>query len=154
MLQGVELHPGDLDIVPSLTAENLTRLAMVIAEVGGIPESLGSWSVDPNGELQWQTDSTDPADLARWRPDPLDPDSFDHRFLSRLGDFDVVPRLAGEFSVLDESAKDVLVDGFVVRIASIEELLSTLTVPRRPKDAERVRRLRDIQRALRRPGSA
>jgi hypothetical protein len=50
--------------------------------VGGGPESLGSWSVDP--------------------------DSLDHRFLSRSGAFDIVPRVAGEFSVLDRSAKEVL----------------------------------------------
>ena len=90
-----------------------------------------------------------PQDLvarATWRPDPEDPASFDHLLDSDLGAIDVVPEVSGTYEELRPRAVQLEAYGERVWVESIADLLATLTIPRREKDAGRVRRLRELQR--------
>jgi hypothetical protein len=55
------------------------------------------------------------------KPDPADPDSFDHLYESDHGAFDVVPRLAGTYDELRTRA--VHLDG--VWLVALEDALAT-----------------------------
>jgi hypothetical protein len=66
-----------------------------------------------------------------------------------LGDFDVVPTLAGDFEMLSKSAVQRTAFGVQVQVAHVDEVLARLTVPRRQKDIHRVHMLREVQRLLR-----
>jgi len=160
MLHGVPLAPGDLDITPALDVDNLTRLAHALEslEARQDPEApFGHWERGGDGEQRWvETASTPEAVAARasWRPDPEDPASFDHLLQSKHGALDVVPEVGGTYDELTARAVRVEIDGVSVRVQSVDDLLATLTVPRRAKDRERVERLRAIQRGVRAdPGS-
>jgi hypothetical protein len=152
MLHGVALVPGDLDIAPALDRENLARLAKALAEVEarqdpGAP--FGRWQPQPDGEQRWIEHEPTAEEIAArtsWRPDPDDPASFDHLLQSAHGAIDVVPQVSGTYDELKLRAVRVHAFDRDVWVESIEDLLATLTVPRRQKDVERVRELRVLQR--------
>lgn len=147
LAHGVPLEPGDLDIVPDTAIANLERLAAAIADLEGRPPGpFGAWNELPGGEWRWVSRETKPEEIAAWRPDPADPDSFDHSLRTRLGNLDVVPRISGSFAELAPRAVERELAGRTVRVVHVHDLLARLTVPRREKDAERVRALRAIQR--------
>jgi hypothetical protein len=70
-----------------------------------------------------------------------------------LGNLDVVPELTGEYDALVKRAVRMEAHGCEVRVVHVDELLAALTLPRRKKDAPRVRQLREIQRRLGDDGS-
>jgi hypothetical protein len=150
-LHGVPLEPGDLDVTPSSDQENLGRLAAALEELGADidpEEPFGRWETGDDGERRWLAfEPTDADRKAReeWRPRPEDPASFDHLVRTRFGALDVVPEIAGSYEELQRRATLIEVDGRSVWIESIEDQLATLTIPRRSKDASRVRALRAIQ---------
>ena len=146
LVHGVALEPGDLDVVPREDIDNLERLADLLVEIEATPFAFGHWTRDEQGERRWVEEQTTPERLAAWRPDPHDIATFDHLYVTRLGDFDVVPELTGTYADLDARALAVGFDGSLVRVPPIGDLLEGLTVPRRPKDVDRVRALRAIQR--------
>ncbi len=84
-----------------------------------------------------------------WRPDPSDPGSFDYLLQSKHGAVDVVPEVSGTYDELITRAARLDIGGVSFWVESVEDLLATLTVPRRAKDRERVERLRAIQRGVR-----
>ncbi|HET9493868.1 MAG TPA: hypothetical protein VFR15_06530 [Chloroflexia bacterium] len=145
-------RPGDFDITPALDPGNLRRLADLLVEIeAGLDpdEPFGHWEVQADGERKWAADEATPervAERANWRPDPEDPDTFDHLFRSRLGNFDVVPDLSGTYDTLVKRAVPMTAHGHDILVVHIDELLAALTLPRRPKDVPRVRQLREIQR--------
>jgi hypothetical protein len=151
-LHGVPLEPGDLDVTPASDQENLSRLAAALEEVGADldpEEPFGRWETGDDGERRWLAfEPTDADRIAReeWRPRPDDPASFDHLVRTRFGALDVVPEIAGSYEELRGRAALIQVDGRSVWTESIEDQLATLTIPRRPKDADRVQALRAIQR--------
>jgi hypothetical protein len=151
LLHGVTLEPGDLDVTPALDVDNLERLARALEELEAAQypdEPFGRWEIGDDGERHWATFEPTEADRqarAAWRPDPNDPDSFDHLLRTRHGTLDVVPHVAGTYDDLRASASPV--DGDVW-VESIADQLATLTVPRRKKDAARVQALRALQRAV------
>jgi hypothetical protein len=155
MLHGVPLVPGDLDITPALDVDNLARLAHVLASIEARQDPqapFGHWERGDDGEQHWvETASTPEAVTARanWRPDPADPRSFDHLLQSKHGALDVVPEVSGTYDELKTRAVRLDIDGVSFWVESVEDLLATLTVPRRAKDRERVERLRAIQRGVR-----
>lgn len=142
---GVDTVPGDLDITPAMNEENLLRLSELLVEIEATPRDLGHWSETLEGEKHWVTTEATPEQLASWRPALLEPETFDHLFYTRFGNFDVVPHLAGDYALLMQRAQRVEFMGFHVWVAHIDELLAKLTVPRRAKDASRVSGLRQIQ---------
>jgi hypothetical protein len=151
-LHGVPLEAGDLDVTPALDQENLDHLASALEEVGADldpEEPFGRWETDDAGERRWLAFEPTAADRKareEWRPRPEDPASFDHLVRTRFGAFDVVPEIAGSYDELRRRAMAIEVDGRSVWVESIEDQLATLTIPRRSKDAARVRALRAIQR--------
>ena len=148
MLYGVDLgrEPGDLDVIPATDRANLERLARVIGELEASITDLGEWTTTEEGEQKWiQRDAT-PEELAAWLPDPDDLSTFDHLMHTRLGNFDVVPRIAGTYDELLPRTTIIRAFGRSVRIASITDLLERLTIPRRTKDRARVEQLRARQR--------
>lgn len=153
-LYGVEVQSRDLDITPALDPGNLTRLTQVLFEIEAVlPETdeVGHWELQPDGERRWISRKATPEDLqerADWSPDPADVATFDHSFHTRYGNFDVVPEVSGGYEVLMRRAKRMHIYGCEVWVAHVDELLAALTVPRRKKDASRVRKLREIQRSL------
>jgi hypothetical protein len=118
LLHGVDLVPGDLDVTPALDGENLERLAAVLEAIGARPDpgGFGHWGED----RRWVRREPTPEELAA-KPDPANPDSFDHLYESDLGAFDVVPRLVGTYDEL--RARAVEVDG--VWVAALEDALAT-----------------------------
>jgi hypothetical protein len=152
MLHGVRLSPGDLDITPALDVGNLARLARALESIEARQDPdapFGHWKRGDDGEQHWiETDPTPESVAARasWRPDASDPTSFDHLLQSSHGALDVVPAVSGSYDDLVERSTLVEVDGVSVRVESVEDLLATLTVPRRARDRERVEQLRVLQR--------
>jgi hypothetical protein len=145
-LYGVALEPGDLDITPALDRANLSRLAALLQAIDATPDGPpGHWEMQPNGERRWVADDP-PRESSVWRPDPDDIASFDHLFRSRHGRFDVVPAISGTYNELLPRATAIEAFGRAIHVAHIDDLLATLTIPRREKDALRVRELRAIQR--------
>jgi len=153
MLHGVRLVPGDLDITPALDVDNLTRLAHVLESIEARQDPrapFGHWERGEDGERHWIETAATPEDVAArasWSPDPADPTSFDHLLQSRHGALDVVPEVSGTYDELRVRATRIDDNGVSVWVESVEDLLATLTVPRRAKDRERVEQLRAIQRA-------
>lgn len=148
MLHGVELgrEPGDLDVIPATDRANLERLARVIDELEASITDLGEWTTTEAGEQKWMQRDATAEELAAWRPDPENLATFDDLMHTRLGNFDVVPRIAGTYDELLPRTTLIRAFGRTVRIASITDLLERLTVPRRAKDRGRVDQLRALQR--------
>jgi hypothetical protein len=153
MLHGVPLVPGDLDITPALDVGNLTRLAAVLDSIEARQDPsapFGHWERGDDGEQHWIKTARTPKAVAKrasWRPDPADPTSFDHLLRSSHGALDVVPEVSGTYDELMARAVALEIDGIPVWVESVEDLLATLTIPRRVKDHDRVGQLRAIQRA-------
>ncbi len=144
LFHGLEIEPGDLDVTPALDRDNLERLAAALTAAGARPDpeaGFGDWVTGPDGERRWVRREPTAKDV-EWRLDPGDPASFDYLFESAHGAIDVVPEVGGTYDEL--IARAVEVDG--VWVESVEDLLARITVPRRDKDADRVRRLRELQR--------
>ena len=149
-LHGVALTPGDLDVVPALTPANLERLFRALDALEATPDGFGRWQVDGRGERRWLAEEATEARLRAWSPAVDDRASYDHLFRTRLGDLDVVPELNGSYDHLARRAVTVRVSapagGRRVRIAHVDDLLATMTVPRRERDVDKVRGLRLVQR--------
>jgi hypothetical protein len=154
---GVEVQPGDLDITPALDLDNLTRLSKLLVEIEAtLPDTneIGHWEVQPDGERKWircKATAEDRQERAQWAPRADDISTLDHLLHTRLGNFDIVPDLTGDYETLVERAIPMTAHGREVLVVHIDELLSALTVPRRKKDVARVRQLRMFQRRPQRP---
>ena len=149
MLHGADIQPGDVDITPALDRVNLARLGEMLESIDAKPTNdFGFWQLEA-GERRWVVTKPTQKDLeerADWKPDPKDKSSFDFSYNSNLGNFDVVPDLMGDYSYLLKRAVSIQAYELVVNTAHIDDLLATLTIPRRSKDKERVASLRTIQR--------
>lgn len=142
--------PGDLDIVPEHSRENLTRMAaaLKVMDAESWPVT-GRWVTDKRGERRWENlSSDDPAYMSRLpAPHPSDISTFDSLYDTRFGNFDIVPILTGPYDQLFPDSHSLTVHGVGgVRVIGVNALLARLTVPRREKDASRVMALREIQR--------
>ena len=144
---GVDVEAGDLDVVPNTEAYNLERLISVVAKVEGTPLGpFGEWRLLESGEWKWIARPTTEQELADWRPDSRDTRTLDHLFGTCLGNFDVMPEVAGTYEVLRPRAVMRSWQGCNIWVAHIDELLARITIPRREKDCNRVAALREIQR--------
>lgn len=150
-LHGVPVVPGDLDIVPALDVANLAQVAKLLHDLeASIDGDAGYWAIQPDGERKWidvkLTSQEQNARAAAWRPLADDVTAFDHLYQTRCGNFDVVPAISGNYEFRMERAVAMKAYGISLWVAHVDDLLATLTVPRRKKDAERVQALRAIQR--------
>lgn len=152
-LYGVALQPRDFDIVPALEKENLTRLGALLLELeASLPddEEIGRWEVQADGEHKWvsrKATTAERRDRANWSPNPDDVASLDHLMNTRYGNLDIVPMVTGGYLMLRERAVPMTFGGHETWVANVDDLLAALTVARQPRYVDRVRALREIQRA-------
>ena len=147
--------PGDLDIVPETSSENLAQLAHVLKEIDARSRPItGRWQTTEDGGFRWAAFAPDHPlyGMRITEPDPNEISTFDSLFLTRYGELDIVPLIAGTYGELIQRAATMTVHGVPdVRVASVADLLAHLTVPRRAKDAGRVQALRQRQTAAHAP---
>ena len=142
--------PGDLDIVPAMGHDNLSRLARLLGEIDAKAWPVtGRW-VEEGSDVRWEEFAADDPRRNQPLPDP-DPDrieTFDSLFSTRLGELDIVPCISGTYDWLRPRAARLQVRGVDNNLVThLDDLLALLTVPRRRKDADRVAALRERQRA-------
>ena len=140
--------PGDIDIVPATDRKNLARLAGALDEVDARSWPVtGQWA-QKGGEAHWQEfPNEDPRRGQHLTPDTGDIATFDSLFSTQFGELDIVPWISGTYEWLEQRAVRMPVCGVDgVLVTHVDDLLALLTIPRRSKDAERVRRLREAQR--------
>ena len=123
---------GDLDIVPAIDRENLTRLANAMDEMDARSWPVtGQW-VQKGDEAHWQEFSKDDPRGGRClTPDSGDIATFDSLFSTQFGELDIVPRISGTYERLAQYAVRMSVhgvDGIVV--THVDDLLALLTIPR------------------------
>ena len=71
MIYGVELTPGDLDVVPATEGANLRKLVGVLREIEARPHGpFGEWMTRADGERKWVPRPTSEAELDAWVTDP------------------------------------------------------------------------------------
>jgi len=126
MAWGVDLDPGDIDIVPDLDAANLRSLGALLHDVGAKPKYVTGWAQGPSEEA-----------CARWTPEPFDAAALDHRFLTPWGELDVVPTKSGTYDALHPRAVTVEAFGVRVRVVHIEDLIAQGASWDRPRDQSR-----------------
>jgi hypothetical protein len=150
-LYGVDVQPGDLDIVPALDIDNLRQLVLLLqAAEASIEGSEGHWESQTNGERKWievaLTSEERAARAAAWRPQANAIATLDYSFHTRYGNFDVVPEVSGTYDTLMQRAVRMKAHEQIIWVAHVDDLLATVTVSRRAKDIPRVSALRTIQR--------
>jgi hypothetical protein len=151
MLHGVVLDPGDLDITPALQRDNLGRLHRVLEAIHARQyenASFGHWEAMAAGGHRWVREEATPENVAArasWTPNPQDSTTFDYLLDSDFGSLDIVPTISGTYEELAPRAVKMQAGRNAILVEAVSDLLATLTVPRREKDADRVRQLRRIQ---------
>ena len=158
-LYDAPVQPGDLDIVPALDLANLQQLVRLLQGIeASIDGTAGHWEIQADGERKWiavhLTTEEQAAQAAAWRPHAEDISTLDHLFQTRYGNFDVVPEVSGTYTYLMERAVALQAHGVTLWVAHMDDLLVTLTVPRRQKDQARVQALRALQHQRGRHASA
>jgi predicted nucleotidyltransferase len=118
----------DVDVVPDPSPENLEKLDALLTRLNG--------KVDVDGEL---LDASAIRTFLRTGDRTL--------VLTELGRVDVLQGLpqVPSFSVLDEQATDVDMDGLVIRVCSLEHLLEMKRASERPRDRDDLEALEAAQ---------
>jgi predicted nucleotidyltransferase len=118
----------DIDFVPDPDPGNLARLDAVLRELGG--------KVDVDGEL---LAGTAISTFLRTGDRTL--------VATELGQVDVLQGLpqVPRFAALEEKAKDVDLDGLLVRVCSLEHLIGMKRASERPRDREDLAALEAVQ---------
>lgn len=118
----------DVDVVPDPSAENLARLGALLKELGG--------KVDVGGRL---LDSAAISTFLRTGDRTL--------VVTGLGRVDVLQGLPQipPFDVLDAEASSVDMEGLVLRVCSLDHLLSMKRASERPRDRDDVEALEATQ---------
>ncbi|MFW6074080.1 MAG: hypothetical protein ACOC9Y_00690 [Chloroflexota bacterium] len=147
MAHGVDLVPGDLDIVPALYFSNLERIANLLRLIEAEPEGFGYWTTREDGRRKWIVEPLTEERLNGWRPDPSDLDTLDHLFLTPHGNFDIVPSLMGTYEELFPHSVEVQIGGRFVRVLTVNLLIERLRTSSRAKDAARLEALMDLRKA-------
>ncbi|HEV7483141.1 MAG TPA: nucleotidyl transferase AbiEii/AbiGii toxin family protein [Solirubrobacterales bacterium] len=119
----------DIDFVPDPDPENLARLDDVLQGLGG--------KVDVDGKL---LAGTAISTFLRTGDRTL--------VATELGQVDVLQGLpqVPRFAALEEGAKDVDLDGLVVRVCSLEHLIGMKRASERPRDREDLAALEAVQK--------
>lgn len=101
---GVEVGtPGDVDIVPETSRENLERLVDALCHLDAVSWPVtGCWIRDDGGELDGEVLSPKDARYGMRLPPPDSSDisTFDSMYDTMHGDFDIVPQIAGTYDEL------------------------------------------------------
>jgi hypothetical protein len=147
MLKGVELTPGDFDVVPATDPENLERLADALREIEARPPGpFGHWIwLEEKSRWKWIARETTQAEVDAWQPDPAKIRTFDNLYTTKHGDLDVVPKIAGTFEELLPRAEKVQAFGAEVLVAHFDEVLSRIEKVQRKKDEDRLGPMRAVR---------
>ncbi len=129
-----EMHPNDLDVTPSLEAENLRRVAALLVELEALPIHNPAWE-----------DSLTVEQCHAWQPEPANEEQLDHLFVTRLGMLDIVPRLCGTYEELIAEAVHVEAFGEELLICDPSEVLRRMPAQPRKKDQRRAAQLQDVR---------
>jgi len=118
-LHGSSALTNDADICPDQSAENLERLAAALREMDA--------RIRTEAEPEGVAFSADPDLLRRMQLVNL---------TTRFGDFDIAFQPAGSrgYDDLVRSAFDMEVDGTIVRVASLSDIIRSKEAANRPKD--------------------
>jgi hypothetical protein len=135
---GVRIVPGDLDVVPELSPDNLERLAQVLDVLQAVPLY----------EPQWQF-SLSIEEVQRWRSHPAVEGNLDHAFITDHGVLDIVPRMAGTFDALNVGARWVQFLGEEILVSDPQPIAERMRASKRAKDQERVRLIHRVESAWR-----
>lgn len=146
LAHGIELVPGDIDIVPALHEANLNCVVQLLTDVQAVPESFGYWITRADGRRKWIDQGISTELLAEWRPDPYDLPSLDHLFRTPFGNLDIVPSLAGTYEELDPHCVTRSLAGVPVRVPPVTDLIERLRYSNRAKDLDRLARLAQLIR--------
>jgi hypothetical protein len=122
----------DLDIVPSRSQENFTRLAAALVDVNAVDAEVGNFD-----QAEHPMSATGVKDLAQG-------DNF--RLMTGLGDLDVFQGASGIdaddlYAELDREALSGSVEGISVRVCGLDHLRAMKRAAGRPQDLEDLRRL-------------
>lgn len=151
-LHGIDLEPGDLDVVPETARDNLVNLVAALEHVEAshsAPHRMGRWQMLEDGERHWTSREATPAERSKRMagiPRSTEPADLDDLFHTKHGNLDIVPAIAGDYAHLMKRAKSVEVSGASIQVAHVDDLLAALTIARRGKDVQRVIALRRLQR--------
>ncbi len=129
---GVIRPSKDLDIVPDPDADNLRRLAALLAALDARHVGLGDFEAD-----EFPFDPTRPEDLLV---------GANFRLETRLGDLDVMQWVAGidadsAYAALAADAIEGELDGIRVRVCGLEHLIAMKRAAGRPRDLDDLQRL-------------
>jgi len=118
-LHGSSALTNDADICPDQSSENLERLAAALRDMKA--------RIRTEGEAEGVAFSADPDFLRRSQIVNL---------ATRFGDFDIAFQPAGSrgFEDLVRDAVDMEVDGIIVRVASLADIIRSKEAANRPKD--------------------
>ena len=145
LIHGVELEPGDLDVVPATDPNNLESLASALWDLEARPLGpFGSWAIEASGRWKWLPRATTDHELAMWAPEIRNPESFDHRYGTRWGDLDIVPALAGTYEALRPTALRRRYLANEIWVVDVQRLLDRLDIAAREKDHARIVTLRHL----------
>lgn len=125
-VHGAPVEPRDFDIAPDLAADNLARLAGVLAD----------WGAKPIHDPRWPETLT-PEECEQWTPEPPTPGQLDRLLTTPVGLFDVVPWRSGWYLDLVVRALERNVEGILVKVAHPVDLMATLKMD---QDKHRARR--------------
>lgn len=141
-LHGATRPTADFDSLPSTTEENLGRLAAALRELHAFLR-VGGLSDDEARALPTRLDAValSRLEISTWRTD--------------AGDLDVLTvlrRQDGErssYADLIERASGVRVDGILVTVAALDDIIASKEFADRPKDREALDELRRLARESR-----
>jgi hypothetical protein len=136
-LHGATRPTGDFDSLPSTTDENLGRLAAALLELNAFLR-VGGLSDEEARSLPTRVDamSLGRLEISTWRTD--------------AGDLDVLTVLRrrdgarAAYADLIDRALDVRVDGIVVTVAGLDDIIASKEFADRPKDRDALDELRRL----------
>lgn len=133
-LHGSNLRTGDLDICPRKKPDNLTRLAAALNELDAKIRAVGA----PYGI---------PVSIDAFFLDPLELVNF----TTRYGDFDVsfLPAGTTGFEDLSATAIEFDLDGLIVPVASLEDVIRSKEAANRQKDRDQLPSLKALLEEIR-----
>jgi hypothetical protein len=129
---GVIRPSRDLDIVPDPAADNLRRLADLLADLGARHVGLADFQAE-----EFPFDPTRPEDLEG---------GANFRLETRLGDLDVMQWVAGidtepAYDALAAEAIEGELEGIPLRVCGLDHLISMKRAAARPRDLDDLQRL-------------
>ena len=118
--------PGDLDIVPEISADNLNSLGALLTRCGARPVHRPDWKR-----------TLSPEECARWKPEPATAEQLDHQLETPWGLLDVVPLVSGEYVALARRAVPFTAWGVEIFVADPEDLIATIRTDTQEKRRRR-----------------